>query len=86
MITPNHVFCNQVTRENEAVNDGHIFGQLVCPSKPGVPEMILDNYRHLFGDFARRGLPLRALQACPYDYGGCACDHCQPWIVTFGKL
>lgn len=87
VITPNHVFSDQVTRDNEAVKTSdHIFGQLVCPSKPGVTEMILGNYRNLFADFARRGIALRSVAACPYDYGGCQCDHCRPWIVAFGKL
>ena len=85
-ITPNHVFSNQVTPQNEATKDSHTFGQLVCPSRPGVTEMILDNYRNLFNDFTARGLRLRSLSACPYDYGGCACESCRPWIVTFGKL
>jgi hypothetical protein len=86
VITPNHVFADQVTPANEARKDGRIFGQLVCPSKPGVGEMILENYRNLFADFQRRDLPLCALQAFAYDYGGCACENCRPWIVTFGKL
>jgi hypothetical protein len=60
VITPNHVFSNQVTPENRAVEGEHIFGQLVCPARPGVTEMILNNYRNLFADFARRGLRLRA--------------------------
>lgn len=86
VITPNHVFSDQVTPQNEAVKGEHVFGQLVCPSKPGVTEMIVRNYRNLFEDFARRGLKLRSLEACPYDYGGCDCDACKPWIVAFGKL
>ncbi len=86
VITPNHVFSDQVTPDNEAVGGVHYFGQLVCPSKPGVVELIVENYRRLFGDFARRGLRLAAISCGAYDYGGCACPACQPWIVTFGKL
>lgn len=85
-VTPNHVFADQVTPENQATLTDHIFGQLVCPSRPGVVERILENYRQLFADFARRGLRLTSLLACAYDYGGCACEACQPWIATFGKL
>lgn len=86
VVTPNHVFSDQVTSENEAVKSGHFFGQLVCPSKPGVTEMILGNYRRLFQDFKKRGLVLGSISGGAYDYGGCACEKCAPWIVTFGKI
>ncbi len=86
VITPNHVFSDQVTPANAATPGDHMFGQLVCPSRPGVTEMIVGNYRHLFNDFVRRGLRLRSISACPYDYGGCGCDACRPWVVAFGKL
>lgn len=86
VITPNHVFMDQVTRENEAEKTRHIFGQLVCPSKPGVVDMILENYRNLFRDFEARGLNLTAISAGAYDYGGCNCENCRPWMVTFGTL
>ena len=86
VVTPNHVFSDQVTPENAAVSGGHYFGQLVCPSKPGVTEMVCRNYRNLFEDFASRGLRLGSISGGAYDYGGCACDNCAPWIVSFGKL
>ncbi len=87
VITPNHVFADQVTPDNAAVKDeSHVFGQLVCPSKPGVRRLIRDNHTNLFADLARCGVRLRAIACCPYDYGGCLCEHCQPWIVTFAEL
>ncbi|MBT3274124.1 MAG: hypothetical protein HN368_13285 [Spirochaetales bacterium] len=86
VVTPNHVFSDQVQPESEATKDQHMFGQLVCPSKPGVTEMILEDYRRLFSDFEARGLRLESISGGAYDYGGCACDSCRPWIVTFGKL
>jgi len=87
VVTPNHVFLEQVTPENAAEKvRGRIFGQLVCPSKPGVTEMILQNYRRLFQDFVDRKLRLTSLSAGAYDYGGCNCSSCRPWIVTFGRL
>lgn len=85
-ITPNHVFQEQVTPETAAETGGEVFGQLVCPSKPGVTEMILDNYANIFRDLRDRGSRFAAISACPYDYGGCKCAECAPWIVTFGKL
>ena len=86
VVTPNHVFSDQVTKENEAVKESRLFGQLVCPSKPGVTEMIVENYRLLFQDFVDRGLRLSSIAGGAYDYGGCACESCTPWIVTFGRL
>lgn len=86
VITPNHVFSDQITNENEAKKDTHIFGQLVCPSVPGVTEMIIENYRRLFQDFTDHGLCLTSIAGGAYDYGGCACENCKPWILTFGRL
>ena len=86
VVTPNHVFSDQVTPENAAVAGGHYFGQLVCPSKPGVTEMVCRNYRRLFEDMVARGLRLTSISGGAYDYGGCGCDACAPWIVSFGKL
>jgi len=87
VVTPNHVFLEQVTAENAAEKvRNRIFGQLVCPSKPGVIDMILQNYRRLFRDFSDRKICLTAITTAAYDYGGCVCSSCQPWIVTFGRL
>jgi len=85
-VTPNHVFSNQVTPDNEATKGKGIFGQLVCPSKPGVVEMVLENYGNLFNDFKQRDIRISSISAYAYDYGGCACEACQPWVVTFGRL
>ncbi|MBL4700484.1 MAG: hypothetical protein JKX85_04425 [Phycisphaeraceae bacterium] len=86
-ITPNHVFLDQLTPENRAeAKTRRYFGQLVCPSKPEVTDMILENYRNLFRDFVEHGLQLDSISAIAYDYGGCSCDQCNPWVVTFGKL
>lgn len=46
----------------------------------------LKNYENLFADLAKEGVQLASLSACPYDYGGCTCDECNPWILTFAKL
>lgn len=86
-ITPNHVFVDQVTADTAAAKDDpSIFGQLVCPNRPGVRDMILNNYRHLFADLAACGVTLTAMALGPYDYGGCTCPRCQPWILTFAEL
>jgi len=86
VITPNHVYLDQVTPERRAVKKDRIFGQLICPSRADSRQVILDNYRNLFSDLAESGVRLSSLVAAPYDYGGCACSKCQPWILTFAKL
>ncbi|MCC7492633.1 MAG: hypothetical protein IT204_09815 [Fimbriimonadaceae bacterium] len=87
VITPNHVCVDQVSPQTVAEKaHPEVFGQLVCPSKPGVRELILRLYEHLFADLAACGVRLRAISPCPYDYGGCTCARCQPWILTFAAL
>lgn len=86
-ITPNHVYVDQVTPALAAVQDGgHIFGQLLCPSKPAARAIILENQRRLLADLAACSVRLAGIALGPYDYGGCACPDCQPWILTFAEL
>jgi len=86
VIAPNHVYRDQLKPEWLATRGPRIQGQLICPHQPGAREAILRNYQHLFADLARAGVSLNAINAAPYDYGGCACDQCQPWIITFAQL
>ncbi len=87
LLTPNHVYLDQLHSDllADASNEKY-FGQLLCPSKPEAWEIIIANHRELFDSLASEGVRLDSLSACPFDYGGCACDRCAPWIVTFGKL
>ena len=86
VITPNHVFRDQLKPEWLARHGPRIQGQLICPSQPAARAAILYNYTNLFSDLAKSGVNLTAINSCPYDYGGCACDQCQPWILTFAQL
>jgi len=86
ILTPNHVYRDQVRPEWKAERNPRIFGQLICPSIPGARKVILGNYEGLFADLAKSGVRLASLSACPYDYGGCACRKCAPWIRTFAAL
>jgi hypothetical protein len=85
-ITPNHVYADQCLPELAAQKTGRIFGQLICPSRPQAREIILRNYERLFADLAQAGVRLSGICPGPYDYGGCACDDCEPWILTFAQL
>ena len=86
VITPNHVYRDQLKPEWLAKRGPRIQGQLICPHQPGAREAILKNYTNLFADLAKPGVSLSAISAAPYDYGGCACDQCKPWIITFAQL
>jgi hypothetical protein len=86
IITPNHVYVDQCLPELRAVKGGRIFGQLICPSKPKARAIILKNYQNLFTDLAAYGVHLSAICPCPYDFGGCACEKCKPWILTYARL
>jgi hypothetical protein len=85
--TPNHVFLDQLAAQLLAdTSDQRFFGQLLCPSLPRARQIILANHRELFEDLRRAGVHLDSISACPFDYGGCGCSLCRPWIVTFGRL
>ncbi len=86
VLTPNTVFQEQCLPDVQAVKSERIFGQLVCPSVPRGRDVILRNHENWFKDLAASGVKLRALAACPYDFGGCACEKCSPWILTFARL
>ncbi len=86
VITPNHVFRDQLSPERLAKKNPRIIGQLVCPSIPGGREVILDNHRRMLAGLASAGVRLTFITAAPYDYGGCACEQCHPWIITFARL
>jgi hypothetical protein len=86
LLTPNHVFVDQCLPEVLAVKGGRVFGQVICPSKPKARQLILKDYEDLFADLARSGVRLTHLNAAPYDFGGCRCKQCDPWILTFAQL
>jgi hypothetical protein len=48
--------------------------------------LILQDYDHLFRDLAKAGVRLNSVAFFAYDYGGCDCKLCRPWILTFAKL
>ena len=87
IICPNHVYLNQLEDKGLAAKKGCLIqGQLICPSTPRGREIILDNHRNWFADTAKAGIKFNTVTAFAYDYGGCACDKCAPWILTSAKL
>lgn len=86
VISANHVYLDQLQREHAATFGPGIMGQLICPSQPAARAVILGNYENWFRDLATAGIRLNSFTAFAYDYGGCACEKCRPWILTFAKL
>lgn len=86
IVTPNHVYLDQLKPELTAKKSGRVFGQLICPSQPEGRKIILGNFERWFKDFSDEGLRLSAFTAFAYDYGGCECETCKPWIITFARL
>lgn len=86
LITPNHVYTNQLRPEWLATKKPRIFGQLICPSIPEARKVILKNCENMFADLKKAGVRLAGVSFGPYDYGGCACTKCDPWIKTYAIL
>jgi hypothetical protein len=86
IITPNHVYVDQCLPEQLATKGPRVFGQLICPSNEAARKVILRNYEQLFRDLSQSGIHIARLNACPYDFGGCRCPKCDPWILTFASL
>ena len=86
LLTPNHVYVDQRMPPLLADSGGRVFGQLICPSNDEAHRLIVDDYERLFSDLAASGVQLDRMCSCPYDYGGCNCEKCKPWILTWGRL
>ncbi len=86
VLTPNQVYVDQDRPELAAAEKGRIFGQLLCPSKPQARAIILRNHENIFAGLAKAGVKLSALHPFLYDNGGCACEKCRPWVLTWAKL
>ncbi|OGV62280.1 MAG: hypothetical protein A2283_17655 [Lentisphaerae bacterium RIFOXYA12_FULL_48_11] len=86
IVTPNHVYLDQLRPHYAAKKGSRIQGQLICPSHPEARKLILENFERWFRDFAESGIRLSAFTAFAYDYGGCDCEKCRPWIITFARL
>ena len=86
IVTPNHVYLDQLRPQYAATKGDRVFGQLVCPSDDEARKLILSNFDRWFRDFADSGSRLSAFTAFAYDYGGCLCEKCKPWIVTFARI
>jgi hypothetical protein len=87
VLCANDLYTNQVTAEIVAKGtDSWNNARLACPSTKGGRAIILHNKENLFRDMAQAGISLDNVLIFPYDTGGCFCDRCRPWVLTFMKL
>ncbi|MEZ5276076.1 MAG: hypothetical protein R3F07_06840 [Opitutaceae bacterium] len=86
IVTPNHVYLDQQHPSYAAKLKEGVFGQLVCPSHPRGRAIIHRNIEKWFRELAQSGIRLSSFTGFAYDFGGCACRKCDPWILTFAEL
>ncbi|MCX6625302.1 MAG: hypothetical protein NTY38_30425, partial [Acidobacteria bacterium] len=81
-MSDNDLYRNQVTPEVLAPNtqEWAIFQALACPSVPRGREVTLRELQ-----LAAAGVKLQLACHFAYDTGGCRCDKCRPWVLTFLK-
>ena len=84
----NDLYRNQVVPGVKVPNPNEwaTFQALACPSLPRGRETILANKETLAREMAAAGIRLRGLCHFAYDTGGCLCDRCRPWVLTYLKL
>jgi hypothetical protein len=91
VLSANDLYTNQVTsgivaKGTDKGTDSWNRAPLACPSTKGGRAIILHNKENLFRDMTQAGIRLDNVLVFPYDTGGCFCDRCRPWILTFMKL
>jgi hypothetical protein len=87
-MSDNDLYRNQVTPEVLApgTKQWAVFEALACPSVPRGRELTLHNKENLARELAEAGVKLQLACHFAYDTGGCRCERCNPWVLTFLKL
>jgi len=87
-MSDNDLYRNQVTPEVLAPNTEQwaVFQALACPSVPRGREVTLANKVNLARELAEAGVKLELACHFAYDTGGCRCERCRPWVLTFLNL
>ena len=62
------------------------YRQDACPSIPAVRKVLLEDRENVFRYAKQAGVNLAYLVNSAYDFGGCDCPKCAPWIMTHVKL
>lgn len=62
------------------------YRQDACPSIPEARKVLLDDRENLFRHAKEAGVELAYTVNSAYDFGGCDCPKCEPWIATHIEL
>lgn len=83
-IYPNTVYRDEVHLQK--LGGKFRYRQDACPSIPEVREVLLKDRKNLFKYAKQAGVDLSYTINSAYDFGGCDCPKCEPWISTHIKL
>ncbi|NLF16336.1 MAG: discoidin domain-containing protein, partial [Lentisphaerae bacterium] len=78
---PNSVYDDQLHLRK--LGGSFVYREDVCPSIPEVRKVLLENRENLYRAARDAGIDLKYLLHFAHDNGGCGCDACQPWIMTY---
>ena len=81
---PNSVYDDQLTLRQ--LGGTFVYREDVCPSIPEAHRVILENRENLYRAAHEAGIEFRYFLHFAHDNGGCGCDRCQPWIMTYIRL
>jgi hypothetical protein len=83
---PNCVYDDQVHLRKLGGKFHPAYPNDTCPSIPEVRKVLLQNRENLYRKAKQLGVEFAYIVHAPYDFGGCGCDKCKPWIATWIKL
>ncbi len=64
----------------------HMFGPDLCPAHPEVRKLLQQNIAGLMEFLKAGGVRVDYIPAFFYDWGGCDCEQCRPWVPTAVRL
>jgi len=65
---------------------GHMFGPNLCPAHPEARALLRQNITRLMEFLKEGGVRVDYIPAAFYDWGGCDCEKCRPWVSTALRL
>jgi len=84
-----YVYPNTVYRDEVGLRElgGKFrYQQDACPSVPEVRKVLLEDRENIFRNAKQSGVELAYTINSAYDFGGCDCPKCEPWIPTHIEL
>ncbi len=86
--TTNSVYMDQLRPDLAAQPHpkGHMFGPNLCPAHPAARDILRQNMINLMEFLKEGGVRVDYIPAAFYDWGGCDCERCRPWVSTALRL